>query len=78
MLLLQVVGVSGRRPERTAGVLLVMTPLKTEMMVKERENPETASENVVQSGGLNRPTPKVCLFIFCNKSRGYHSDLFSK
>ena len=60
MLLLQVDGVSGRRPGRTAGVLLVMTPLKTEIMVvKERADRETASETAVQSGGLNRPTPRV-------------------
>lgn len=41
MLMSQVVGVSERRPERTAGVLPVM-PARKGMMPKEGGNPETA------------------------------------
>lgn len=56
MLLLQGDGVSGRRPERTAGVHPVMTPLMTEVKLKEMKDPATASENVVHRGGFDRPT----------------------
>lgn len=52
MLLLQVVGVSGRRPERRAGVLPVMTPMKTEMKLKQKKDP--ATETIVQTGGPDR------------------------
>ncbi len=64
MLLLQVVGVSGRRPERRAGVLPVVTTMMTEMMLKERKDPATASETVVQTGGPDRPKPRVLIYLF--------------
>lgn len=54
------VGVSGRRPERRAGVLLVMTMMKKKMMItKEGKDPATASENLIHKGVLNRPVQRV-------------------
>lgn len=41
-----VVGVSGRRPERRAGVLPVVTTVMTKMLLKERKDPAAASETV--------------------------------
>lgn len=46
---------NGRRPERRAGVLLVVTTVIKMMMLKEGRDPATASENVVHKGVLNRP-----------------------
>lgn len=45
MPLLQVVGVSGRRPGRTAGGLLVVAAMMTGMTM-ERSDPVIASESV--------------------------------
>lgn len=45
----QAVGESERRPERRAGVLLVVITRRTEMMTTETERP-TASETVVHRG----------------------------
>lgn len=46
----QVVGVSGRRPERRAGVLPVAAARKTVMRLKERKDLGAASETVVHQG----------------------------
>lgn len=45
----QAVGESERRPERRAGVLLVVITRRTEMMTTETERP-TASKTVVHKG----------------------------
>lgn len=55
-LLLQAVGVNGRRPERRAGVHLVVTTMIKKMMLKRGRDPAT-SESVVHKGMLNRPVP---------------------
>lgn len=49
-LLLQVVGVSERRPVRRAGALLVVTVRKTVMMLMEQNDPVIASETDVLKG----------------------------
>lgn len=61
---------NGRRPERTAGVLLVVTTVIKKMMLKEWRDPATTSENVVHKGVLNRPVDNkhhadlIFLFFF--------------
>lgn len=55
MLLLQVGGVSGRRPGRRAGVLPVVIAMMMEMTPKEGRDPATASETAVLRGVLGRP-----------------------
>lgn len=56
-LLLQAVGVNGKRPERRAGVHLVVTTMIKKMMLKRGRDPATTSESVVHKGMLNRPVP---------------------
>lgn len=51
-LLLQVVGVSERRPVRRAGALLVVTARTTMMMLMEQNDPVIASENDVLKGHI--------------------------
>lgn len=62
MLLLQVVGVSGRRPERRAGVLPVVTTVMMKMLLKERKDPAAASETVAHKGLPDRPMQRVMIY----------------
>lgn len=54
MFLLQVDGVSVRRPERRAGDLPVVATVMTEMMLTGMKDPAIVSETVVHTGGSGR------------------------
>lgn len=63
-LLLQVVGVSERRPVRRAGALLVMTVRKTVMMLMKEKDPVIASETDVLKGLIVTTTLAVLNTFF--------------
>lgn len=56
---------NGRRPERRAGDLLVVTPMMKEMMLMEMKGPAAASETVVLKGVHDKPMPRmlICFVI---------------
>lgn len=65
-LLLQVVGVSERRPVRRAGALLVVTVRTMVMMLMEQNDPVIASETDVLKGHIVTTTLAVLnTFFFC-------------
>lgn len=51
---------NGRRPERTAGVLHVTTPVRTRT-IKSRRNPEKTSETAAHPGG---PKNTYIVYLF--------------
>ena len=70
---LQVAGVRGRRPERTAGDLPVRTPKVMEMRAKKRKAPK----NVLHHKGWPDRKPALIIFIHFLINTGVKRCFFS-